>query len=238
MVHERNKISVWLIEEHPLAAKYLMKMLKEHSVRLFAGRESLLRVRGHGKQPLIFLIDAESQRVPVEVYIRSAHVHFPEATILAMGRPVTHEDLYRLLFMGLQRFCSYEDVGCDLVAAVRSISEGHIWFPAEVLEKFAQYVSRLKNVNLRSIGQFTHGETLVVGLLQRRMSNKEISAALGISERTVRFHLGKVFAKLGVHDRYTAVDILKSGPLLASEGERARRTFSTTRATMSDRQAE
>jgi DNA-binding NarL/FixJ family response regulator len=54
----------------------------------------------------------------------------------------------------------------------------------------------------------------VLDLLQRRLSNKEISAALEITERTVRFHLVNIFAKMGVHDRHSAVDLVRSSNLL------------------------
>jgi DNA-binding NarL/FixJ family response regulator len=56
-------------------------------------------------------------------------------------------------------------------------------------------------------------ESEIVGLLQRRLSDKEIGCALGISERTVRFHLHNIFEKLGVHDRYGVVDFARTaGP--------------------------
>jgi DNA-binding NarL/FixJ family response regulator len=47
----------------------------------------------------------------------------------------------------------------------------------------------------------TKRERTIVGLLKRRLGNKEIAAALKISEGTVKFHLSNVFRKLGVRDR-------------------------------------
>ena len=236
MVHRSARVSLWIVEEHPLAARYLLTVLNKKVVRLFPGRESLRAVREQGKQPPIFLLDAASERVPLEVHVRTLKANFPGATILALGRPGTEEDLCRLLLMGLQGFCSYEDVERNLIAAIRCVSEGHLWFPANVLEKFPRYVAGLKNVQVGDLGQLTHTEELVLGLLERRMSNKEISTVLGISERTVRFHLGNVFAKLGVHDRYSAVDVLQTGPLPAGQREHARYAFTGARAATCDRQ--
>jgi DNA-binding CsgD family transcriptional regulator len=45
-------------------------------------------------------------------------------------------------------------------------------------------------------------------LLMRGLANREIAAGLGISERTVRFHVERIFAKLGVTNRTEAVSVL------------------------------
>jgi DNA-binding NarL/FixJ family response regulator len=47
------------------------------------------------------------------------------------------------------------------------------------------------------------------------LSNKEIGNNLGITERTVKFHVGNVLAKLGVQDRHSAAKMARS--LLVSE---------------------
>jgi DNA-binding NarL/FixJ family response regulator len=38
-------------------------------------------------------------------------------------------------------------------------------------------------------------------LLLRRLTNKEISSALGISERTAKFHVSNILSKLQLDDR-------------------------------------
>jgi DNA-binding NarL/FixJ family response regulator len=47
-------------------------------------------------------------------------------------------------------------------------------------------------------------EAEVLGLLAQGLSNKQIAHGLGISERTVKVHLGSVFRRLGVNDRVSA----------------------------------
>jgi DNA-binding NarL/FixJ family response regulator len=50
----------------------------------------------------------------------------------------------------------------------------------------------------------TPRELQVLGLLSRGRSNAEIAADLGVSQNTVKFHLGGVFAKLDVRSRSEA----------------------------------
>ncbi|GLY27173.1 response regulator transcription factor [Kineosporia sp. NBRC 101731] len=47
-------------------------------------------------------------------------------------------------------------------------------------------------------------ETDVLLLVAKGMANKQIGRALGISERTVKVHLGNVFRRIGVQDRTSA----------------------------------
>jgi DNA-binding NarL/FixJ family response regulator len=47
-------------------------------------------------------------------------------------------------------------------------------------------------------------ELQVLRLVARGMANKQIGRALGITERTVKVHLGNVFRRIGVQDRTSA----------------------------------
>ena len=47
-------------------------------------------------------------------------------------------------------------------------------------------------------------EREVLGLVAQGLANKQIGHRLGISERTVKVHLGNVFRRLGVTDRTSA----------------------------------
>ena len=51
----------------------------------------------------------------------------------------------------------------------------------------------------------TPRETTVLQHLARGRSNKQIAAALGVSERTVKFHVSTLFTKLGATNRTEAV---------------------------------
>jgi DNA-binding NarL/FixJ family response regulator len=52
--------------------------------------------------------------------------------------------------------------------------------------------------------RLTSRETEVLRLASTGMANKQIARALGITERTVKVHLGNVFRRIGVADRTSA----------------------------------
>lgn len=57
----------------------------------------------------------------------------------------------------------------------------------------------------RLIEALTEREHDVLVLLADGLSNRDIGAALGISEHTVKFHLASIFGKLGASTRTEAV---------------------------------
>jgi DNA-binding NarL/FixJ family response regulator len=60
--------------------------------------------------------------------------------------------------------------------------------------------------------QLTAQEAQVAQLAMDGLSNPQIAARLFISTRTVQYHLGKVFAKLGIDSRGQLHRVLPSGP--------------------------
>lgn len=85
----------------------------------------------------------------------------------------------------------------ELIAAVRALSQGLVVGSLELL--FGEENETTER------GPLTDRETEVLGLLARGLANKQIAAALGISEHTVKFHVSSIYTKLNVTNRAEAV---------------------------------
>jgi DNA-binding NarL/FixJ family response regulator len=66
-----------------------------------------------------------------------------------------------------------------------------------------------------AVPTLTPRERSVLEQLARGLGNKQIAAALGISERTVKFHVSALFAKLGAANRTEAVAKAAQARLIA-----------------------
>jgi DNA-binding NarL/FixJ family response regulator len=85
----------------------------------------------------------------------------------------------------------------ELGAAVHALSQGLIAGTSSLL--FASESGPI------SQGPLTDRESEVLGLLSKGLANKQIAAALGISEHTVKFHVSSIYQKLDVTNRTEAV---------------------------------
>jgi two-component system, NarL family, response regulator len=82
-----------------------------------------------------------------------------------------------------------------LEQAIRSVHAGHRMIPSEIAERLADRVSE---------PSLTPREIAVLELVAKGLSNREIGAALSTSAGTVKTHLERIYAKLGVGDRTAA----------------------------------
>lgn len=72
---------------------------------------------------------------------------------------------------------------------------------------------------MTQLDQFSEREKEVLKLLLQGKSNKQIALELGISNRTVEFHLGNIYVKLGVTSRAETIVKLSESHLLESTGD-------------------
>ncbi|HXB53826.1 MAG TPA: LuxR C-terminal-related transcriptional regulator [Vicinamibacteria bacterium] len=108
----------------------------------------------------------------------------------------------RLFFWGIDGFVElHEAWQRELSQAMRKILRGEVWVPRAVMLAFIKTTKALLNAPLLSGHSLTAREGQVLWLLMRHLSNKEISSALGISERTAKFHVSNVLSKLQIDDR-------------------------------------
>lgn len=95
----------------------------------------------------------------------------------------------------------------DLISAVRRVAAGESWLDpavtARVLATYRSAVSRSRPA--ADMDALTARERDVLISMGKGLSNVEIAEALFISELTVKSHIGRIFAKLGLRDRAAAI---------------------------------
>ena len=119
---------------------------------------------------------------------------------LLLSYPCDEDECLRWMFRGARGMVSYDRYEKDLPRAVRTLAQGQLYFPSQVVNRWKQLDSRV-----RTSAQYvplTHREIEVAGLLSRRLSNKQVGVILGLTERTVKFHVGNILTKLGLESRY------------------------------------
>lgn len=114
----------------------------------------------------------------------------------------------------------------DLFRAIRAVAAGQTWFDRTTTDSLVAISTPVNSAAGRG-APFSAREVDVASLIAEGMSNKEISSALGISEPTVKKHIGHILEKLGLQDRLQAGLHIARNPLMltgvgnAEEAEKA-----------------
>jgi len=215
--------AVCVIEHNPLAAAHLHRLLDGNSsLELLSYEEAVNHRRGRRTPAPIFILDRPTLPSALSKYLRTLRVNFPDARTIVIDEPLPSEELCRLLFLGIQGFLAYQDVEPHLASAIEAVAEGHLWVDAEVLEQYVRFAAQVTRARERRGLALTGREKRILELVQRRLSNKEISSILDISESTVKFHIGNAFAKLGVSDRQAAAEVISDRALRALRPHKAK----------------
>ena len=94
----------------------------------------------------------------------------------------------------------------ELGDAIRAVAAGDTWFKPAVSETVLRGLSSMQRPARDDDSEdLTARELEVLRLLAGGYSNREIGAALGLAERTVKNHVAAILAKLWVRDRTRAV---------------------------------
>jgi len=126
----------------------------------------------------------------------------PDLRIIVTGSGIDDETILKAIASGAKGYVDEAASPAEFVQAIRVVNEGSVWAPRRVLSMFIERVSSAPG-RIFPAGRvtFTDREKQVLEMLVAGRSNKEIGAALGIEERTVKAHVAKLMRKVGVQNR-------------------------------------
>ena len=198
-------MAIQAISSHPLlvrAVGEILAQVKEYAVLPSASNEA--EATRKADSPRLFLLDACSLNTDLGPLAERCRSRLPDSKFLALVPPSDSDyaDETRLFYWGIEGFVQLSDTwGTELPRAIRSILNGQYWVPAEVLTAVVRHAQALEQTRLLPGQSLTARQGQVLRLLMRRLTNKEISKELQISERTVKFHVSHILGKLGLEDR-------------------------------------
>jgi len=126
----------------------------------------------------------------------------PDLRIIVTGSGMDEETILKAIASGAKGYVDEAASPAEFVQAIRIVNQGSVWAPRKVLSMFIERVSSSPG-RIFPAGRvtFTDREKEVLEMLVVGRSNKEIGAALGIEERTVKAHVAKLMRKVGVQNR-------------------------------------
>jgi DNA-binding NarL/FixJ family response regulator len=201
-------INILIADDHPVVRAGLSLMLETESDLRVIGEASdgweALKL-AEQLQPRVLLLDLAMPELDGVEVIRRLRATLPEVGIVVFTVFDTDERILTALQAGAQGYLLKGAPREEVFNAVRVVAAGGSLLPPVVASRLLRHV---RGDDGRPVLEpLTARQAEVLRLLARGLQNKEIASALGIGERTAKFHVEAVMRKLGAGNRTEAVAI-------------------------------
>ena len=149
-------------------------------------------------RPDVLLLDLRMPDMSGPDAIRAIRARAPEARVIVLSTYGLDEDIYRVFKAGAKAYLLKDSGREHLLKTIRAVASGETTIPPEIGARLA---ARMAAPGL------SNRESAVLELVVAGKSNKEIAALLGLTEGTVKVHLGNIFKKLGAAGRTEAIRV-------------------------------
>jgi len=194
-----RKMKIMLVDDHYLVRMGLASIIALESdmtvcAEASTGEQAVVQFRT--ERPDVTLMDLRLPGISGSDAVQAIRAEFPDARIIILSTYSTDEEIYGALQAGAMAYLLKSVEREELVLAIRKAVAGERHIPPDVAARLAARQPR---------SQLSPRELDVLRLLVGGKRNKEIAAALDISEGTAKIHVSSILTKLGVFDRTEAV---------------------------------
>ena len=195
------RAGVLVVDDHALFRAGVANIINQESdLRVVAeagnGAEAVAAFEQH--HPDVTLLDLRMPVMDGVETVRQIRAREPQARVIVLTTYDTDDEIARALKAGAKAYVLKDIAADDLVSCIRDVLAGKTYLAPAAAAKLAEGVTHV---------QLTPRELATLRLTADGKANKEIASELGISERTVKTHLGHLFEKLGVTSRTEAIKV-------------------------------
>jgi DNA-binding NarL/FixJ family response regulator len=193
--------AILIADDHPLfraalggALRRMLPRATLHEAHSFAALKTA--VQQHEFDLVLLDLDMPgAQGFSSLLWLRGDYPALPVVVVSGQAQPTV---MRRALDFGASGFIPKSVDPQTMVDAVRAVLDGRVWAPPEA---FAATVSGEEQDRARRIASLTPQQFRVLMLVADGLLNKQIAAAIGVTEATVKVHVAAIMRKLGLFRR-------------------------------------
>ncbi|HEU0235995.1 MAG TPA: response regulator transcription factor [Candidatus Limnocylindrales bacterium] len=206
-MEDGSRIRVLLVDDHAvvrMGLRSFFDLLDDIEVvgEASDGSEGVAMARR--LKPDVVLMDLLMPNMDGVTAIGRIKAELPETEIVTMTSFIEEEKVTAALEAGASGYVLKDAEADEVADAVRAAYAGEVHLDPQVARLLAQRMRQKKSPDDELVEPLTEREKDVLRLLGQGMSNKDIGAALFITERTARTYVSNILGKLGLASRTQA----------------------------------
>ena len=148
----------------------------------------------------LIILDVDSNPNDVAAVVKSCREVFPQSYVCLLCSNVSLDQAQRYIATGPEGYIIKDISAAEFRRAVRTVAAGQLYIDARLAGKLIGR-GRARREDRAALSR---RELEVLRLIARGLPNREIAATLGLSEKTVKNHISRIFTKLDVDSRTQA----------------------------------
>lgn len=205
-------IKVMLVDDHKLFIEGLQYLLETHGVQVVGkardGNEALTKARI--LRPDVILMDIRMPNCDGIQALGQIKTEFPDIKIVMLTTSDDEEDIFQAIKYGASGYLLKDTDASSLIKLLNDLKQGCMplstGLAAKIMMEFS-FDGRNDSKELtqkteeNENGELTGRQLEVLKLVTIGYTYKEVGAKLGLTERTVKYHMGRIIEQLQLKNR-------------------------------------
>lgn len=207
-----SRVNLLIIDDHPLFRDGLAALLRQSSASVHVTQatsaEEALNLADEQIFDAVFM-DLMMPGLCGEPAIREFARRHPDLPVIVLSSSESPGDVRRVIHAGASGYIPKSATAQTVVSALKLVLSGNVYVPPLLVSAPVRSADADAQGTRGSLAQLTERQVDVLRYLRDGLTNKEISANLGIAEKTVKVHIAAIFKTLNVVNRTQAAKFLR-----------------------------
>ncbi len=202
---------IYVVEGQVLFAKALCQVFSmDPSLQIVGDSPTVYAAALAKARPDLILIDVDGSNLEVGEALTLCRETVPDARVCILSMRPQAEMMQCCLAAGAEGYIVKDVTPSELIRAVKMVAAGETYVDPRVAGGLLR--RRSMSNGRPDPSELSVRETEVIRLIAEGLSNKQISARLHLSEKTIKNHVSRIFSKLNIYARtQAAVHAIKMG---------------------------
>jgi DNA-binding NarL/FixJ family response regulator len=197
-------IRILLVDDQDLFRQGLASLLDLEEDLTIVGQASngqLAIAEAEATQPDVILMDIRMPICDGVTATQAIHQRFPWMRILVLTTFDEDEYIWQSLQAGASGYLLKSTPSAQLATAIRTLHQGHSQLGPTIASKVFAQMNQPAMPPIETDYRFSDRESEILALLGKGLNNREIAQQLYLTEGTVKNHISRILAEMGMRDR-------------------------------------